>query len=329
MAASIKYLVDLNLNGNEIQNFALQNLSTAQQPDPSISAGLIYYDTTENAVFVSNGTDFGRVGLTADGTTITESSGTISVGTIAISNVSGLQTALNGKVDDSQVLTDVPANAVFTDEDVSTANLYDRLTQISAMVLGDGNGSITINGDFNVVGTTTTVSTANINLEDNIITLNSAATTAAADAGIEVNRGSGNTVPQILWDESASRWKFTNNGSTYYNLPVSSEYSAGDITAVVAGDGLAGGATSGSATLTNRYNTLMSEVTQGTGNYVAFPDAFAQIVPESMMVEVKELTPTGFKFVITDWEVDMNTGEVKVFLPTGGEFIITFHGIRA
>ena len=36
-------------------------------------------------------------------------------GDLAISIVAGLQAALNGKVDDSQVLTNVPANAVFTD----------------------------------------------------------------------------------------------------------------------------------------------------------------------------------------------------------------------
>src|SRR5690606_34410770 len=35
--------------------------------------------------------------------------------THAISEVTGLQTALDGKVDDSQVLTNVPAGAVFTD----------------------------------------------------------------------------------------------------------------------------------------------------------------------------------------------------------------------
>lgn len=33
----------------------------------------------------------------------------------SISEVSGLQTALDGKVDDSQVLTDVPSGALFTD----------------------------------------------------------------------------------------------------------------------------------------------------------------------------------------------------------------------
>ena len=38
----------------------------------------------------------------------------------AISVITGLQTALNAKVDDSQVLTNVPANALFTDTDTNT-----------------------------------------------------------------------------------------------------------------------------------------------------------------------------------------------------------------
>ena len=123
---ALKYLVDLDLGGNEVQNFSLQNLAT----DPTgASGGRIYFNTAANAVFVHNGTGFVRVGLTADGTTITESEGVVSIGTIAISNVSGLQTALNGKVDDSQVLTNVPANAVFTDTTYSIGD--GGLTQIN------------------------------------------------------------------------------------------------------------------------------------------------------------------------------------------------------
>lgn len=41
-----------------------------------------------------------------------------------ISEVTGLQTALDGKVDDSQVLTDVPAGAVFTDTTYSNLNEF-------------------------------------------------------------------------------------------------------------------------------------------------------------------------------------------------------------
>jgi len=322
--ASIKYLVDLDLGQNELQNAVLQ---TVAGPTGGV-AGQIVYDTAAGAVKVSNGSEFIRVGLTADGSTITDASGTISVGTIAISNVSGLQTALDDKVDDSQVLTNVPANALFTDEDVSTGNLFDRLTQISAMVLGDGTGSITVNGDFNVVGNTTTLETANLVVEDNIITLNSTATTAALDAGIEVNRGSGNGVPALKWNETADRWQFSNDGTNYYNIPLPSQYAAGDITAVVAGDGLAGGATSGSATLTNAYNRIVEQVT-GTGAYEVFGgQIFGTFVPESIEVVVKEIVGNTFVQVITDVIVDLDTASVKVFLPVG-QYFVSFSGIRA
>jgi hypothetical protein len=322
--ASIKYLVDLDLGQNELQNAVLQ---TVAGPTGGVE-GQIVYDTTAGAVKVSDGSDFIRVGLTADGSTITDASGTISVGTIGISNVQGLASQLQAKVDDSQVLTDVPANALFTDEDVSTANLFDRLSQISAMVLGDGTGSVTINGDFNVVGNTTTLETANLVVEDNIITLNSTATTPALDAGIEVNRGPSEDVPALKWDESAGRWSFTNDGTNYHNIPTGNEYAAGDITAVVAGDGLGGGATSGSATLTNTYNRIVEQV-EGTGAYELFGgQIFGSFVPESIEVVVKEIVGNTFVQVITDVIIDLDTASIKVFLPVGSYFV-SFSGFRA
>lgn len=115
---ALKYLVDLDLGQNEIQNFVLQNLGA----NPSGVSGQVIYNTALGSVMVHNGTSWTRVGLRADGTTITESNGTISVGAIAISKVTGLQTALDGKVDDSQVLTNVPAGAVFTDTTYSIGN---------------------------------------------------------------------------------------------------------------------------------------------------------------------------------------------------------------
>jgi len=108
---ALKHLVDLDLAGNEIQNVVLQNLATA----PTGVEGQIFYDTAINAVKVHTGSGFVRIGASADGSTITESSGVFSVGTIALSNVDGLQSSLDGKVDDSQVLTNVPTGAVFTD----------------------------------------------------------------------------------------------------------------------------------------------------------------------------------------------------------------------
>lgn len=75
-----------------------------------------------------------------------------------------------------------------------------------------------------VSGTSTTIDTETISLSDNIITLNSNATGAPTeDAGLEVERGDSANV-SLVWDEGTDRWTFTNDGTTFYNIPISSEY---------------------------------------------------------------------------------------------------------
>ena len=83
--------------------------------------------------------------------------------------------------------------------------------------------NVTITGNLTVNGTQTILNTAELAVEDTNIELNSGAS-AGADSGISVNRGQGEDVPQLLWDESADRWTFTNDGSTFYNIPLSTEY---------------------------------------------------------------------------------------------------------
>lgn len=83
-----------------------------------------------------------------------------------------------------------------------------------------------VQGDLTVNGTTTTLNTEELKVEDNIITVNSNVTGApTTNAGIEVERGtSANTA--VIWNEATDRWTFTNDGSTYYNIPIPSEYTA-------------------------------------------------------------------------------------------------------
>ena len=119
-----------------------------------------------------------------------------------------------------------------TDVDVSVANLRTRLGQISDnTTIGDASdvditfsGDVIVSGDLTIQGSTTTVNTETVTIQDNIITLNSnSANTPTEDAGLEVERG---TSPNVFvrWNEANDRWTFTNNGSTYYNIPLSSEY---------------------------------------------------------------------------------------------------------
>ena len=66
---------------------------------------------------------------------------------------------------------------------------------------------LTVSGNLTVQGTTTTINTQTLNVEDNIITLNSNFDGAdnIVDAGIEVERGDETNV-SFLWDESEGEW---------------------------------------------------------------------------------------------------------------------------
>ena len=77
----MKYLVNLDLNQNELQNAKIQNLGTA--PANPV-AGQIYYNTANNKYFGYNGTKWVDLGYEHPSTH-------------TIAQISGLQTALDGK----------------------------------------------------------------------------------------------------------------------------------------------------------------------------------------------------------------------------------------
>ena len=76
-------------------------------------------------------------------------------------------------------------------------------------------GNQTITGDLIVQGNTTTLDSTNLEVEDNMLVLNSGGSTGN-DAGIMINRGAGNNAV-IFWDEDADLFKLattTSDGST-------------------------------------------------------------------------------------------------------------------
>ena len=77
---------------------------------------------------------------------------------------------------------------------------------------------LTVNGNFTVSGTTTTISTETLTVDDNIIVLNNnEAGTPSENAGIEVERGTSTNV-SIRWNETTDKWQFTNDGITYTDI---------------------------------------------------------------------------------------------------------------
>jgi len=89
----------------------------------------------------------------------------------------------------------------------------------SSNILATGN--VTISGNLTVSGTTTSVNSNTVNIGDNMIVLNSDETgTPSQDAGIEIERGTSTNV-KFQFKESTDRWQFTNDGTTFFNLPTS------------------------------------------------------------------------------------------------------------
>ena len=92
----------------------------------------------------------------------------------------------------------------------------------------DISGDVIVQGDLTVNGTTTTLNTTELEVEDNIITLNSGVTgVPSLNAGIEVERGTSANV-QFRWNESTDKWQGTTDGSNYYDVLFDDGTAAGD-----------------------------------------------------------------------------------------------------
>ena len=78
--------------------------------------------------------------------------------------------------------------------------------------------NVTISGNLDVLGTTTQNNVTTLNVTNNEIVINENQASGGLNAIIRNDRGSDPDV-DIRWDEVANKWKFTNDGSTYYNLP--------------------------------------------------------------------------------------------------------------
>jgi hypothetical protein len=76
-------------------------------------------------------------------------------------------------------------------------------------------GNVTVNGNLTVGGTTTTLNTETIEVEDNILQLNttqgSPDTATATTSGISIYRGNGVTQASFIFDDGDDTWDLTNN----------------------------------------------------------------------------------------------------------------------
>lgn len=97
----------------------------------------------------------------------------------------------------------------------SAANAYTSATYY-AKSGGLISGDVGITGNLTISGTTTFANTQQLQVGDNIITLNAdlpLSVTPIDDAGIEVNRGNKSSNASLIWIEGTGQWGFTGNNA--------------------------------------------------------------------------------------------------------------------
>ena len=190
----------------------------------------------------------GTAAITA-GFTLAGDSGTSGIAngdTATVSGGTGVTTAVSGDevtvsigqavaTTSNVTFNNVAVDGTLTSDDITAANMT-------------ASGNVIVTGNLTVNGTTTTVNSNTVNIGDNIIVLNSDETgTPSANAGIEIERGTSTNV-LVRYKEAADRWEFTNDGSTYFNIPISTEYDK--YTSFTVSDGSNTTAITSAATLT-------------------------------------------------------------------------------
>ena len=188
---ALKYLVDLNLNGNEVQNFALQ---TVAGTPTGLSTGHIVYDTVAAQVKIYDGAGWKVVGLVGDETSLTVSNGVISIkgGGVSTAKIAALAVTTAKIADDAVTyakIQNVASNNVILGNDNGAGSAVQELTPANVRTIinvedGANNyvlptASATVLGGIKV-GTNLSITSGVLTIGSDVATLDDAQTFSGA-----------------------------------------------------------------------------------------------------------------------------------------------------
>ena len=229
----------LSLYGTSVSGLTSFDINGTAKSFDYVSSDFRYIDTNSGVgIVLKPNADAGKAWvIDTDGDLVSNSSNASVTGSVYGANIiargdlSGSNLLItgditvNGTVDGIDIATDVAANTSktgYTDSLVKTKldaeGVLSGSTHEGDFTFDD---NLTISGNLTVDGTTTSVNSNTVNIGDNMIVLNSDETgTPSQDAGIEIERGTSTNV-KFQFKESTDRWQFTNDGTTFFNLPTS------------------------------------------------------------------------------------------------------------
>lgn len=155
--------------------------------------------------------------------------------------------------------------------------------------LGDAtNAPFSINGNLDIAGNLNYENVTDLYVTDQKITLNA---NAATDATVEIiaNRPVAGSNTLLRWNETTDKWQFTNDGSTFYNIPASTSdlaegtnlyYTNSRVLSAVSGNVTIGNLTVSGETVTQGNITMADNthiVSAVDGGKITFGDSVANV----------------------------------------------------
>ena len=127
-------------------------------------------------------------------------------GTLGVLNDTGLSIGVDSDVNISVSGSDVTFKNQTSDGDIKF-NINDGGSDTTALTIDGATADVIVNGNLQVKGTTTSVETTNMTIEDPLLELNRSSSGADVDSGIYIQRGSAGNSAILYWNEGEDKFK--------------------------------------------------------------------------------------------------------------------------
>lgn len=179
-------------------------------------------------------------------------------------------------------------------------------------------GDLTVTGNLTVNGDTTTLNTATLSVEDNIVILNSNVTgTPSLNAGIEVERGT-STNSALTWNESTDKW-YQDRAGTSTVLAVNTDELTEGSTNLYYTDARSRAALSGGTGVT--YSTLTGQISIGQSVGTTDNVTFGDVAVNGGDITTNQTTGTLYNTTATTVSIGGAATTTNIGATTGSSII--------